>query len=776
MKDKFAESGAAPRQRADAGGRYPAVEPRAPEAEESLFDLRNLLRILRRRAWLLVGITALITAAAAVWTQSLTPRYTAETLIMLGGREERVVDLEAVLGGLPRDALASELQVIRSRELARRVAEKLELEHDPLFNPALSPPAAPSLVDRVNPLPWLRAHATALVLEPLRLADPAEPAATPRATLPPDVERERLLDGLAGRVRAGLEASEIRGTRVVAVRYTSTDPATAARLADAFAEMYLLEQLEAKFDATRRASAWLETRLSDLREEVRAAESAVAAYRTEQGLIDAAGVTALEGQVADLNGQVIMLRAERVEKEARLARVRRLANAGGNLETLGDVAGSGAIVDLRQQRIALDRREAELGTRYGDRHPEMVNLRAEQRDVQRAVDSEIARVIAALENDVALAVSRERSVETSRDELQRQFNEQHSSLVRLQELQRHASTTRALYESFLTRFKETEQQDGIAQADGHIISKATTPGGPSYPNNSRNVQMGLLLGLMLGMAAVFLVEKLDNGVRTAQDAESLLGVPALGLVPLIPRGRLGGKAPTATELIVDRPLGQFAEAIRALRTAVAISDIDSPPKVVLVTSSLPGEGKTTLAGCMALSAAGAGKRAIVIDCDLRRPGVHRLFGHKPAAGLVELLTQRAALEDVLVTSEDTRGVDYVPVAAGAPNPADVLGSRSMRDLLARLRETYDLIVLDSPPTMAVSDATVLATMADTTLFVVRWEKTARQAATGGLRSILEVGAPVAGAALNAVDMRRQPKYAYGESSAYYGRYRYYYSD
>jgi len=301
-----------------------------------------------------------------------------------------------------------------------------------------------------------------------------------------------------------------------------------------------------------------------------------------------------------------------------------------------------------------------------------------------------------------------------------------------------------------------------------MVTTATAPMLPSFPNKTMFVGFALVLSIFVGIGLAFLVERLDNGFRTSDQVEKLIGLPTLGLVPTVQRKDV------PQNLVVERPTVQYSEAIRSIRTALRYSDIDHPPKVILITSSLPGEGKTVFATSFARSVARSGARALLIDCDLRRPGIARILKCKAEPGLLGLFAEDCNPADLIVVDEGS-GMHFIPSSGGTANPQDLLGSQHMRSFLDRMRSQYDLIVVDAPPVLAVSDPIILSHIVDTTLYLVRWEKTPRQVVTGAMKILRSNGGPVAGVVMSRVNARKHALYGYGDAGYYYGRYGGYYS-
>jgi capsular exopolysaccharide synthesis family protein len=426
---------------------------------------------------------------------------------------------------------------------------------------------------------------------------------------------------------------------------------------------------------------------------------------------------------------------------------------------------------LREQETDLARQQAELSGRYGERHPTMINLKAEIRDLKSKINGEVNKIVLSLANEVEVARTRETTLAANLAAVQQNVGELSKAGVKLGELQREADANRALFETFLARFKETSQQDQILKPDARIISAAESPLAPSFPKKKVILAVALGIAVLLGVFLALLIERLDNGFRSPEQVEKMTGVPGLGLIPAAPVSR---KTPPH-EYLLQKPTSAYAEALQSVRTALHFSNVDHPPRVVLVTSALPQEGKTTFAISLARIAARSGLKVVLVDADMRRPKIAKLMGLESDAGLRELLAGDALIPGVLHKDEQT-GLHIIPSRPDTPGPQDLLGSRRMRDLVRQMSTLYDMVVVDSPPIMAVSDPIVLSGLVDATLVLVRWETTPREVAISAIRQLRQSGGRIAGAVLTRVNMRKHARFSYGDSGYYYDQYKGYYAD
>ena len=729
-------------------------------------NLRDLFQKIWRRKGTLVGVTLIGTLIASLIVFQLTPRYIADATVMVDPRENRVVDVEAVFSGLPADqeTIESEIQVLTSRGLADRVAQKLRLYGSPEFNVRLRPVSLlATWKGYLSPAQYIPQDVIDLFSSGKKSISLSEEQA---------MERERV--AIINRLLGSLEVDRVGRSRVINISVSSEEPAMAARIANTVADMYIVEQLEAKFEATRRATQWLNERLTGLKESVKDSEQAVERYRRSSGLVEGRGVTLTSQQASELNSQMIVSRSKRAEADARLQQVERLMSTSTSVDSVAEVLSSPLIQLLRGQEADIQRKAAELSQEFGEKHPKMINIRAEVIDVRRKIAAEVKKIVQGLRNEVAVARARENEMLGSMRAIEAKVAGLNQRQVQLRALEREATANRALYESFLNRFKETNEQQEFQRPDARIISSADTPGRPSAPKKNLLIAIAFIMSAAAAMVVVFILESLDKGFRSMDEIEGTTGVPALGLVPAFSGLSSKGKEPQ--QVILERPNSAFAESVRALHASILLSNVDNPPKTVLLTSSVPSEGKTSLSLSLARLVARTGnKRVVIIDCDLRRPLVHRHLGMDIGPGLVQLLADEASLEDVLRRDEPSGA--YVLTAGGMPaNPTDIITSEHFAQLLINLKSTFDLVVIDSSPVLAVSDSRILSRMADKTIFVVRWAETRREVVRLGLKQILEAGGDLAGVVLSMVNVKKHSRYGYGDSGYYYGRYRKYYSD
>jgi len=712
-------------------GTRPPIYTTRPESDD--VGLAEIFSVLRRRAWLLVAVVvpALVIAVAAITL--LPPRYTAEVLIMIEpDGSKNIVSLESVVAGLSGDAesVQSEAYVLQSRALADRVVQKLGLDSDAEFNG--------------------------------RLADgkTAEVSA---------VAYSGVIDSFQGR----LEVVPLENSRVIAVRFTSLSADKASLIANTLANEYLQSRLETKFELTQRANTWLAQRIAELRDRVTEAEGAVENARESLGLLEGDGVTLASQELAELNTKLVVARSERAEAQASLQELERALRSRGGADAVGRVLDSPLIQSLREQQAEVERRVAELSTELGDKHPRMIQLRAESAELDQRIESETNKIVAGLRNELGSARARENSLQQSLDEIKERVTVANQNDIELRALEREAEANQALLGTLLARQQETLSQEDLSfqQPDASIFSPADVPSEPSFPKPALIVGLALIASAVLGLVLVLILELLDGGFRSGEQFEHATGVPSIGFVPLT---RKPDDYKTLAGYVAGRPASAFGEAMRTLSWSLKLAFPDEPPRVVLVTSSLPGEGKTTVASAMATSQSRAGQRVVLVDADIRRAGCHNVTGVDREPGLTNLLAGEVELDQVLAVSEWS-GLEVIPAGTPSPHAPNLLGSQKMADLLHQLSGRFDLVVIDSPPLMAAADARILSRLADATVLMVRWGKTRRPVVRLAVRQLQAAGARLAGGLLTMVDVNRNAKYSYGDSGNYSGDLEKYYA-
>jgi capsular exopolysaccharide synthesis family protein len=715
-----------------------AFRPLEPEK----MHLRQLFGILLQRAKLGLGVAAAVFVLVMAAFAMKTPTYGAMGSVVIDPKQQNLAEADQrQLGYLPPDtsAVDTEVEVLRSPALAEAVVRRLKLYNDPEFNPEMRP----GLFGLRRP----------------------HPIATPDQHLVTQVSNT-LMSHMWAR-RAGL-------TYVVQVGGNSTSPQKAATLVNTMLDSYMQRQLDEKLGAVTRANKQLGLSLEKMRQDAENAEARVQEYKNAHGLFSAEGATMAEQEVSTLNQQLAVAKADAAEKAARYAAAQAQLRLGGGGADVGAALGSETVKELRKQEAELSVKLAQLQTDFTPEYPEVKRVAAELKDVRHQLQSEINRILSNLHAEAEAASGRESSLLASRGAAQGGLSANGEAQVGLFALQQRADAAKQIYEAYLNRAKEVAAQSSIQQSDATINSPAEPPTTPFSPNLRLGAVIAVLASLAAAGAAMLMAEFWDKHLRSRLDVERELGVPFAGVLPdfrsVKPKG-LRGAGSEPAEYLVSHPFSGFAEAFRNLRAFLMVSTRGDDAKLIAITSAVPREGKSLTAFCLARTLALSGSRTVLVDCDLRQRGASKLAGEHEV-GLVEVVQDKFPLEKALV--HDAKSNCYILPSAGKSTPYDLFSNPEADDVLRRLSEQFDYVILDAPPILGVADARILAAKADSTLYLVQWNKTPLRAAQAAIDILQACGANVAGALLTRVDVKGQARYGYGDSSDYYGYFKNYY--
>lgn len=717
-------------------------------------DIKSAIQLAVRRI-MVIGVTgALIFGTIAYITVTQTPIYKASATVIVDSRQTNVIDLGAVISGaaLNTPVIDTEVEVMGSRTLMERVARKLNLVENPEFNPRLLPKKEPGLL------------ASAIGA----LTGGGEPDKEVAAA-----SEEEIFDDVVTSLMRKIAISRVGTTYLIQAVASSQSPEMAASLANTVAEQYGVEQLEAKLEATERATLWLADRVDVLQAEVTAKENRVEDYRSASGLLTAQGTTLTETNIAQLQSQKVQLETDLGRLSSRYNSMRRQLDSGTGIDALGEVLDSPVITQLKTQLAEAQRKVAEFESRYGPRYPALFAARNEVADYTRQIDNEIRRITENLRVEVEVAQEQINRLNSRIASSRSTLVQNNSSQVKLNDLQRDAEASRLILEEFIQRFKQTREQDALVQPDARVLSRASVPQSPASPRKVLNFVVGLLLGGLTGVGLALLLEMFDSKIGSLEEIERKFGVPGLGSVPFIKTLRIlgfGSKPPG--EFLLSNPLSAYAESMRFLRASIAIAHMEENAKTVTITSSLPNEGKTSLTLSLGRMSALSGDPTLIIDGDFRRRQLTTTAGLKPETGLVEHLLGECELEEAIYKDQYTN-LDILALTPDGSNMHDVFGSRGFDDLLNRLKDRYTLILIDTGPLLLMAEAGIIASKTDKTLMVVRWRHSRRPAVRRALEVLRSMKADVMGIALNMVDLTK--KRHHSEESVQSNSYRQYYT-
>ena len=722
----------------------PADRSKRANASEEL-SLAELLLVLRRRRWLFLGCILLGGLCGLAALSMITPVYDARALLIIEPSTDGAATATVATASQTPDTTSvdSQVQILASRLLARETIASLRLEDDLELAGTAGEPAGP----------WSAVTASLWSPTP-RL--PADPVA-----------------GFLARLTVGREGK----SHVIAVTFRSADGRKAAAIANKLAELYMAGQLARKATASRRQSGRFDEQLAQYRSRLGLAETRLAEFKAASRATRSETLGAEPGEIAGLDAQLVTATVARAARETALERIRPMIQRGDAISASGDLGSSPLLDNLLALKAELLRREAELRGQYGARHPKIQAVAAERVELDSRIAEERRVLLGRFEGEVARARAGERLLAEKLADLKGKAVRREAAADRTAELEREVELSRRLYESWLARADAEEHPLAAVDPDSRIISEAVAPAEPSFPKPRLILSLSLTAGLLLGVAAMYVAEVGQRGLRSEREVTQVLGVPTLAMVPRLDGPRRAGIA--AQDYVLERPRSRYAEALREILTGLVLrrgeGDQEPRGRVVLVTSALPGEGKSTLTLSLARAAAAEGLRVMVVDADLRKPSLHALVGLKQGAGLVEVLRREVPLAEVLAT--DPRApLKLLPGSKRLSQPTRLLGQDGIGALLSALRPAFDLVLVDSAPLVAVVDAKLLARLADSVLFLVCWGKTRRDFCELSLRGLRESGAAIAGAVLTQVDLRRHARSGAGDAGFAYARLGEYYAD
>ena len=722
--------------------REPAAPPMilpAPPNPAPPPSARALFAVLRRRLAAFLACATLIPTLAALALHRLPPRYTATGTLIYEPDAFKPRQMQSILrtGRITAAVMASQAQVLSGLRLIEPMAARLHLFRDPAFNPARRRPGHLARVWN-----WLRAR--------FARAPPIPPPVRQDRTGPGlDPDRDQVL--LA--IQRALIVHPVGASRVLSVSFTADDPVLAAAAVNTLMDIYIRGTLGAKYRAVHKARTWLETRAASLRFQVHRAADRIAAYRARADLVRGVRAGLDTEQISHLTAML---------GEARAA----LAAAQGRRDAASNGAAAAiapSVARLRAEREAMAAALQSLLTRLGPNHPDVLALRQQLAATTRAVATETARVQAATAAGVAAARQRVAALRTDLIHARAGIDRNARAEITLRAMERDAAVKRTLLVRILERLQELGQQAAVEVPDAHEVSLALPPIAPSFPRTVPLLAAAIAFGMLFGLFAVYLLELTDTtlpgGLPGSEAVRAALHRPCVALIPEVRRRRLGRLR--VEDYVALRPLSAFAEQLRGLRAALWLSG--ERPRAIAITAARPAEGKTTVALALGRSAVLSGERAILLDCDLRHPAIAGLLGSAGHAGLADYLRGDARWDEV-VGKDPLTSLAYVGAGTTGADGFGLFLSEAMLGLIQRLREEFDLVLLDTPPALAMSDTRVIARIADATVLCARWRRTPREVVRAAIELLEESQAAVVGVALTRVDARDHARSGYGDAA------------
>ena len=721
--------------------------------------LSNAAWSLWRHKWVLLLCILLVPAIAWAGLKQLTPLYTSSASVIYEPAAYNQKELQSILtpDTTTDEVITTQVQVIQGLHSAERIADRFDLDQNPEFNYSLRPKTTYAAI--TSGIASGVEGGIAFLIRPVfpEAADSLVAAAHPAT--PEDIHRSVIVA-----VQNAITAEAVRQSHVIDVSFTSKSRTLAADVANELATLYISDQLQLKFDAVRSANKWLEGQAHELQQQVQANENKIAQYRASQGLTQGVQANLATEAVSRLSSNLDQANNELAQAEGQVSA------AHGRMGSSAQAAISPSVVALRAQRDTLSAQLQSLMSHLGPNHPTVISMRQQLSVLSSEVNAETGQVMAASDAAVRAARAKVAGLQEQLRDARERVATAGQAEIPLDAMQREGDASRNLLQTVLDSMQRLAQQAAIETSDARVVSAALPMSEPSYPKTKVLMPAAVLLGFCVGFLLVYLLELTQSKFRSGYDIRNVLGLNCLAQIPQIDREKEGVSG--IEEYLVQKPFSLGAEQVRALRAALWLGA--SRPKVVAIAAARPGEGKTTTSICLGRSASLAGERIVVVECDTRKPSFAKLMGIKEKTGLLEFLSGTAPLEDVIHTDKLT-SFDYIPAGvAGRSNSHALFMSENMVLLLERLRRDYDLVVLDLPPVIAMTDARIVSSLAEATLLCVRWQTTPRAVAKHCYEMLQDAGANVVGAALTRVNMRAHARSGHTDAEAYHSRYAPYY--
>lgn len=725
----------------------------------SPIDIEQMLAIVRRQWRVVAGFAVAAILVGLVYLMTATPRFTSTAGILIDESNQKIVDQLSAISGVLEDEgqVLSQVELLKSEKIALAVSKKLDLENNESFvggKPGLLGSAIQTIKAVVDVRGWFGSE-------------------------PPAASETQIQRAIVEQLTGGLGVTRVGRSYVLEISYTSTDPELSASIAKAYAKAYLADQLDSKYEATRRASGWLQARIAELRQKSLEADRAVQKFRAEKGLIATDGQLITDQQLAQLNTQLIAARAESANAEAKYNRIKTILDSGDMDAAVTESIESDVISQLRAKYLDASRKEADIAGRLGANHVQAVRLRSTMGEYKRLMFEELSRIAQSYRSTNQVALTRQTSLEQQVAAAMGVSATANDAQVQLRELERESETYKNLYQTFLQRYQESIQQQSFPVTEARIITNPAIAERPSSPKKPLVLAVACLAGMLLGAAVAGLREFRERFYRTGDQVSESLGLEFLGSVPLInttlplkadplnTQARSVAKVNSMSSYVLEHPMSAFAETLRSAKMAVDFSTPGGKGKVIGVVSVLPGEGKSSISINLAQQLAQS-SRVLLIDADLRNRGVTLQLGRHAERGIVEALEGGTPLSELLLVDRSS-GLAFLPamIRRRIPHSSELLTSAAMARLLSSAVSEFDYVILDLPPILPLVDSRAVAALVDSYLLVVEWGKTARGLVKRTVRHNPAIVQRCAGVILNKVDAQKMKFYRQSDSQEFY---------
>jgi capsular exopolysaccharide synthesis family protein len=734
-------------------------------------QLMDYVRVLYKRRWIALPVFLIVFIIGTVNALRQIPIFQARVQMLIETDSPKVAKLDQMFqtqdGWVNDDFYQTQYRILQSRSLAKKTIDGMKLWDAPRLGNGPEPKATISLTGFV----WSTLDdLISLAKKPFADDTPPQQNAQDKKPEAQQADKSGETAAQSGRIDeflGGLSIVPVRNSRLVEIRYASSDPQFASSAANALAKAYIDQNMEFRFNASKDAADWLSGRLAEQRKTLEASEAALQAYKERNGAVsvaDNAASNIVVQRLTDLNAALTKAKTDRINKEA-LYNQLQAAQASGALDSYPSVLANEYVQKLKTELADAQTNVTTLLQRYDERHPEMIKARSAVVAADAKLKGELGKVVESVKTEYQAALAQERSLQGALDSQKGEALSQNRKGIEFGVLQREAESNKQIYESLLQRTKETGISSELRATNVRVVDPAEVPLAPISPNVQRDVLVSLALSLALAVGLAFFFERIDNRIRTPQEMKAQLGIPFLGMVPAVASDKNGSENP----LLNNGVSPNFVEAFKTVRTNVLFSSSEEGLKSLVVTSAGPGEGKSIVAANLALALAQAGQRVLLVDGDMRRPRVHEIYSCAQEPGLSNVLTGNAKLSEALRKSA-VPGLWLLCAGHIPPNPAELLGSRRYLDLVSSLDDHFDWAIIDTPPVLAVADSSIAANEASGVVFVVGSDKTSRQAARAAVEQLVSANAHIVGSVLNKVDLIKHPYYYAAYYRKEYARY------
>ncbi len=723
--------------------------------------LRELLNVLRKRQWTVIAFLVMMVTTVAVSVFKMTPVYRATARLQIDRENPNILSFKEVmeLDTSRDDYYQTQYKLLQSRSLSLEVTKKLDLARHPDFiepeNEGRGKEKAKAVLNAI--LSWFGASLA-----------PVGNAAGPSAASSPALREDAAANLLAERFLQRVEVAPLRNTRLVDVSVSSRYPDLATRMANTLAELFIERNMGLLQGATREATNWLSTQLEESLKKVEESENALQRYKEKHGIVAIEDKQNIVMQrLNELNSALTQAKTDRIAKEMRFQQMMKVAGSPDLMDALPEVINNDLIQQLRKEYVNLQNELSEISKDYTPKHPKIIGLKSKMESMENKLRDEVKKVAIGIRSEFEVARAKEASLKETLEAQKKEAQALSQRSINLGILNREVENNRRIYTILLNRAKETSISEGLNTGNIRVVDRAVTPLKPIKPRKGLSLALAVVVGLLGGVGLALFFDYLDDSIKDPDDLERYLKLPYLASIPGVKNIR-GEK--TAIECFVEREPHSFhAEAFRSARTSILLSSLESPPRSIIITSAGPMEGKTTVAGNLALTMAHAGAKVLLMDADLRKPRLHKIFRLDNQFGLSNLLTVSTDTPRALCGV----GIDNLYVMGSgptSPNPSELLGSTRMKKLLATLQAGFEFIIIDSAPLISVTDAVLLSPEVDGVVLVIHTEKTSWRIINRAKKQLEDVHARILGVVLNFVNVRKSgyynyPKYYY----SYYGK-------